>query len=105
MVIRKSAFELKRHSFHPPDILLVVEFVSPGTKKTDRILKRHEYEAAGIANYWIADLDANGPQPKFQALRLVDGAYRDIDALHEGKVSVPDLGGADVSFAFTELLD
>ena len=36
---------------------LVVEIISPGSKRTDTVLKRGEYADAGIAHYWIIDLE------------------------------------------------
>jgi Uma2 family endonuclease len=38
------------------DALLVVEIVSPGSVRTDRVTKRGEYADAGIPHYWIVDL-------------------------------------------------
>jgi Uma2 family endonuclease len=38
------------------DVLLVVEIVSPGSVRADRVVKRGEYADAGIAHYWIIDL-------------------------------------------------
>lgn len=38
-------------------VRLVVEIVSPGSQRTDRIIKRAEYADAGIPCYWILDLD------------------------------------------------
>ncbi|RSM78726.1 Uma2 family endonuclease [Kibdelosporangium aridum] len=39
------------------EVLLVVETVSPGSRRTDYRIKRDEYADAGIPNYWILDLD------------------------------------------------
>lgn len=39
------------------DLLLVVETVSPGSRRMDRIVKRGEYADAGIGYYWIVDID------------------------------------------------
>ncbi|MGH3670282.1 MAG: Uma2 family endonuclease [Pseudonocardiaceae bacterium] len=39
------------------DVLVVVEIVSPGSYRTDHMIKRDEYADAGIAYYWIVDLD------------------------------------------------
>lgn len=36
---------------------LVVEVVSPGSKRMDHVIKRGEYADAGIPYYWIIDLD------------------------------------------------
>jgi Uma2 family endonuclease len=38
------------------DVLLVVEIVSPGSVRADRVVKRGEYADAGIPYYWIVDL-------------------------------------------------
>src|SRR5205814_43210 len=38
--------------------VLVVEIVSPGSRRTDNIVKRGEYADAGIPHYWIIDIDA-----------------------------------------------
>jgi len=34
---------------------LVVEILSPGTRKTDETVKRHLYDRAGVNEYWIVD--------------------------------------------------
>lgn len=39
------------------DLVLAIEIVSPGSKRTDRVAKRDEYADAGIPHYWIIDLD------------------------------------------------
>jgi len=54
------------------DVVLVVEILSPGTRRVDLVLKRFEYAEAGIANYWIIDLEGT---PRLEALTLVDGSY------------------------------
>jgi Uma2 family endonuclease len=40
------------------EVLLVVEIVSPGSRRLDHLTKRGEYADAGIPHYWIVDLDA-----------------------------------------------
>ena len=37
--------------------LLVIEIVSPGSGRTDKVFKRNDYADAGIPHYWIVDLD------------------------------------------------
>lgn len=39
------------------DVLVVVEIVSPGSRRLDHVTKRHEYADAAIPHYWIIDLD------------------------------------------------
>jgi len=44
----------------PPasDVHLVVEIVSPTSRRMDYVIKRGEYADAGIPHYWILDLEA-----------------------------------------------
>lgn len=39
------------------DVVIVVEVVSPGSRRTDHRHKRDEYADAGIPHYWILDVD------------------------------------------------
>lgn len=39
------------------EALLVVEIVSPSSKRIDHVHKRSDYADAGIPNYWILDID------------------------------------------------
>ncbi|MEU6699293.1 Uma2 family endonuclease [Pseudonocardia sp. NPDC046786] len=38
------------------EVTLVVEILSPGSRRTDHVTKRGEYADAGIGHYWIIDL-------------------------------------------------
>ena len=38
------------------DVLVAIEVVSPGSKRTDTVTKRSEYAEAGIEHYWIVEL-------------------------------------------------
>jgi Uma2 family endonuclease len=38
------------------EVVVVVEFLSPGSRRTDLVAKRSEYADAGIPHYWIVDL-------------------------------------------------
>ena len=42
--------------FRASDALLVVDVLSPGTTGTDQMVRRDEYDDAGIAHYWIVDI-------------------------------------------------
>lgn len=65
-------------------VLIAVEVLSPGRLQVhrDTVTKRAEYAAAGIAEYWIADLDAK----TITQLRLPDGdedrSYEEV-AVHD----------------------
>jgi Uma2 family endonuclease len=40
------------------EALVVVEIVSPGSRRMDNVIKRGEYADAGIPHYWIVDIDS-----------------------------------------------
>ncbi|HEY4007346.1 MAG TPA: Uma2 family endonuclease [Pseudonocardia sp.] len=44
-------------TLHTSDVVLVVEILSPSSRKMDRVVKRDEYADARIPHYWIVDLD------------------------------------------------
>jgi Uma2 family endonuclease len=41
------------------EVVLAVEILSPGSLRTDRIIKHSEYADAGIGHYWIVGLEAD----------------------------------------------
>ncbi|WP_279580722.1 Uma2 family endonuclease [Fodinicola feengrottensis] len=43
------------------EVVLAVEMISPGSRKIDLRLKPYEYAEAGIAHYWVVDLDPPAP--------------------------------------------
>ena len=45
------------HYFEPEQVALVVEIVSPGTKRRDRFEKPGDYAAAGIPHFWRIEQD------------------------------------------------
>lgn len=55
---------------------LVVEILSPSTKDIDRTLKRSLYEAQGVPEYWIIDVEE----------RTVTRYHRDDDRYRDGEV-------------------
>lgn len=54
---------------------LVIEIISPGSHRTDRVEKFAEYEAGGVPEYWI--LDPKYQEPLFYQLDE-DGKYQRI---------------------------
>ena len=53
MVVSDPAFITERGIEGPP--LLIVEILSPSTKKQDRGAKAHRYAESGVEHYWIVD--------------------------------------------------
>ena len=55
VVVPRAATESGRMLW-ASDVLVVIEIVSPGSKRMDRVVKRGEYADADIPHYWIVDL-------------------------------------------------
>lgn len=62
---------------------LVIEVVSPDDPDRDYVTKRHEYAAARVPEYWIADRAAH----EVLVLRLADGAYVEHGRFGAGQVA------------------
>ena len=59
VVFRRAELERVRReggAVRASEVVLLVEILSPGSKRTDRVVKRSEYADAGIPNYWVLDL-------------------------------------------------
>jgi Uma2 family endonuclease len=60
MIVDRSARKRVRAEgglIRASDVLVVVEIVSPGSRRIDHFHKRGEYADAGIPWYWIIDID------------------------------------------------
>lgn len=81
--------------------LLVIEVLSPSTRRIDLHLKRARYEAAGSQSYWV--FEPGGP-PALTAWELRDGAYVEV-----ASVTGPEKFAAELPFPVTvvpgELVD
>lgn len=62
----------KRCTRVPP--MLVVEVLSAGRTRYDRLVKRGLYEDFGVPVYWIVDPE----EPSLTVLELAGGSYRDV---------------------------
>jgi Uma2 family endonuclease len=76
IVISESLFQRNPPRIDVSEVLLAVEVISPGSSKTDRILKVAEYAGAGIPYYWVIDLTSPASLTTFT---LVEGRYEVID--------------------------
>jgi Uma2 family endonuclease len=54
-------------------LALVVEVLSPSTRRKDLVLKRSKYQDAGVASYWMVDPDPG--KPSILVCELRDGRY------------------------------
>jgi Uma2 family endonuclease len=75
---RLGLFE-ERGLFGAPD--LVVEILSPGTRRRDRGLKKAIYARFGVRELWLVEPDRS----EVEVWRLADGAY-----VLEGRLGPPD---------------
>ena len=57
-VVRKQAAQILKQWSEVGVPVLAIEFLSPSTAARDRGAKRRIYQGAGVAEYWIVDLDA-----------------------------------------------
>lgn len=73
--VRSEGGILRAHA-----VRLVVEIVSPGSRRTDYVTKRSEYADAGIPHYWIIDLN---PPLSLAAFRLT----RELGYVADGEVT------------------
>ena len=75
VVLRRADYDPERLSAVP---VLVVEVLSPSTRRKDLLVKRDAYQEGGIGGYWFVDPDA----PSLTALELVDGTYVETGRSH-----------------------
>lgn len=80
VVVNRSVVERNPVRVDASNVVLVIEIVSPGSRRTDRVMKAYEYAKACIGHYWIVDLDAD-PAERFLAHVLGDGTYHRVEAL------------------------
>lgn len=66
---------------------LIVEILSPGTARRDRVAKLRLYARHGVRHYWLADPDAR----IVEAFELVEGAYMVVASLAGDETFEPAL--------------
>ncbi|HSS75433.1 MAG TPA: Uma2 family endonuclease [Thermoanaerobaculia bacterium] len=81
---------------------LVVEVLSPKTRRTDAITKRHLYEKFGVLEYWMVDPELE----TIEIYRLIEGAFRreaELSTEQEDILRTPLLPGLEI--ALTEVFE
>lgn len=92
MVVQNTVLEDDLARAEPEDVVLAVEILSDGSRRTDRVTKFFEYADAGIEHYWLVDLDK---PTSLAADRLIDGHY-ELVAEQSGTVTL-DLAGTPIT--------
>lgn len=100
VVVNRSVVECNPSRLDASDVVLAVEIVSPGSRRTDLVMKPYEYAKAGILHYWIVDLDA-APEERFLAHVLRANTYERVWALAGDQVHTDEPLALD--FALDEL--
>ena len=87
-VVADQSHVSKRGIEKPP--LLVVEILSPSTRKVDLGVKYRRYAELEILHYWIVDPD----RQRVECHRLADGAFRPVaEAQGDTTLAHPDWDG------------
>ena len=87
LVVRATALGRRIKAFPPADLGLVVEIVSPSSRRTDRLAKPAEYADQCIPLMWRVELE---PEVVVHPFRLVDGQWVTEQEIHDrGTVPVP----------------
>ncbi len=89
VVVNRSVVDSNPVRVDATDVVLVVEIVSPGSRRTDHVMKAYEYAKAGIGHYWIVDLDAD-PDKRFLVHVLREGNYQRVAALVDDRVQTEE---------------
>ena len=75
---------------------LVVEILSPGSHKTDELIKRKLYERFAVQEYWVVDPELDA----IKVYRFTDGAFvrtAELSAEHDDALTTPLQPGFSVS--------
>lgn len=74
VIAARDILGLPEHLTPSSEVRVAVEVLSPGSARTDTVVKLGEYADAGIEHYWLID-----PRPPVTATiyRLVDGHYQE----------------------------
>jgi Uma2 family endonuclease len=77
----------------PPD--LIIEILSPGTRRRDMTVKQSLYARFGVREYWLVDHDARS----VTVLALADGRYAAVAPHDDGGIRSRVLPGLQLTLA------
>jgi Uma2 family endonuclease len=89
MVVATARVSLIKPQFLDGPADLVIEVISPGTRRVDRVDKFQEYERGGVPEYWI--IDPERKQAEFY--RLNNGRYEEQEPDAQGVYHSSSVGG------------
>ncbi len=81
----RSAIVTDRAVEGAPD--LIIEILSPGTTRRDRVAKMNAYARHGVIHYWLVDPDAK----TLEAFQLSEGRYQLVAAVGGDEAFTPSL--------------
>ena len=94
LVVADQSQISKRGIEKPP--LLVIEILSPSTRKVDLGRKYRRYAELGVQHYWIVDPD----KKRVECHRLTEGVFRLVtEAQDDAPLAHPDWDGLTVDLA------
>lgn len=93
LVIVRAGLSDHTHRAEPADVVGVVEVLSPGTRRADRVAKVYDYAEAGIGWYLIVDPEAR--TATLFALPDGGGPY-DCAVRDAASVDLPGIGRLDL---------
>lgn len=99
LVTSTTVYEANPPRLPATEIRLVVEILSDGSRRVDRVMKFAEYAEAAIPRYWILDLEAG---PELTAYVLVGGVY-ELAGRHRGRAA-PEVDGPPVTLDLDALV-
>ena len=78
------------------ELLLVIEVLSPSTRRADRFTKRRRYQDAGVPIYWIVDPEAQAievwtPEATFPTIEKATVAWAPAEAPEPLQIDIPEL--------------
>ena len=97
LVVRKDRIGEKNITQTPA---IVIEVLSPGTARIDKMLKFSRYQEGGIEQYWIVDPRV----PSIEVYQLTDGAYQ-LVAQGSGAAAVTVAGPLTATVVPQELVE
>ena len=94
LVVSDPRLISKRGIEGPP--LLIIEILSPSTRKQDRGVKARRYAELAVEHYWIVDPE----KKRVECHRLADGVFRPVvDAGGNTTLAHPDWDGLEIDLA------